>query len=110
MLRGISVELQKLEEVGRDAFNHPIYSESWIEVQNVLVSPSASVDQTDTTNLTGDMSTYMLCVPKGDQNEWKNRLVRFWGKTWETDGEPREYIEDMLPLSWNKQISVKCYE
>ena len=53
---------------------------------------------------------YTLGIPKGDQNEWKDREVRFFGRKWRTIGFPLEGIEAMIPLDWNKKVMVEAYE
>ena len=56
------------------------------------------------------MASYTLGIPKGDQNEWKDREVRFFGRKWRTLGIPLEGIEAMMPLEWNKKVMVEAYE
>ena len=53
---------------------------------------------------------YELCIPKGDSNEWENRKVNFFGKTWVVISPASETIDAMTPLEWNKHFKVALYE
>lgn len=109
-IKGISVILVDKVEVGRDPFGAPIYNEKEIVVDNVLVSPTQSEEVINQYNLTGRRAVYTLAIPKGDTNNWTDREVRFFGKRWKVFGEPLEGIEEMIPLGWNKKVTVERYE
>ena len=109
-IKGIEVVLIDRVKTGVDDFNRDVYEDVPVIVENVLVYPSASVDALERINLSGNKTTYNLCIPKGDQHEWAERTVMFFGKKWKTVGDVKEYIEDMLPLAWNKQIMCERYE
>ena len=96
-------------ESGTDPFNAPIYNETWINVDNVLVAPVSSTDALDILNLTGKKAVYTLGIPKGDTHDWEDCKVRFFGETWSSIGFPQEGIEDLIPLSWNKKVTVERY-
>ena len=109
LFEGITVKLYIPTEVGKDAFNAPIYSEIPVEVKNVLVSPVESTDVVTDLELYGKRAVYELCIPKGDTNTWEDRTVEFFGQKWRTFGFVREWIENLLPLDWNKKIRVERY-
>lgn len=109
-IKGIIVTLIGKSEKETDSFGHPIYEESEIPVENVLVSPSTTEDITNQLNLTGKKAEYTLAIPKGDMNNWTDKEVRFFGKCWRTIGIPQEGIEEMIPLEWNKKVMVERYE
>ena len=109
-IKGMTVILIGKTEKGTDPFGHPIYEESEIPVENVLVSPSSTEDITNQLNLTGKKAEYTLAIPKGDTNNWTDKEVRFFGKRWSTIGLPQEGIEEMIPLEWNKKVMVERYE
>lgn len=109
-IRGMTVILIDKKETGKDAFNQPIYEETEIEVQNVLVSPLSSEDAADMQNLLGKKAEYTLGIPKGDDHTWENREVRFFGRRWKTFGFTIEGMEEMVPLSWHKKVMVSAYE
>ena len=110
LLKGIDVTLYDKVKTGTDGFDHPIYEEVPTVFHNILVQPTESSDVIDTLNLTGKKAVYTLAIPKGDAHEWKNRKVSFFGKTFQTFGEPVEGIESMIPLGWNKKVKVEIYE
>lgn len=110
-LKGITVELVISEDSGStDPFNRPIFTEKTIQVSNVLVSPTSSNDVVNNTALSGDLTSYQLAIPKGDTNNWKDAKVKFFGKTWKVVGDVIEGIEDLIPLDWNRKVTVELYE
>ena len=110
IIKGITVILIKKQEIGKDPLGAPVYSDVEIPVKNVLVSPTNSDDIITQLNLTGRRAIYTLAIPKGDSNTWENQEVRFWGKRWRVFGTPLEGIEDLIPLDWNKKVTVELYE
>lgn len=108
-LKGITIQLQVKTEIGRDAFNAPIYEKSWVNVDDVLIAPVSTTDALDILNLTGKKAVYTLGIPKGDTHIWEDSYVRFFGETWHAVGFPQEGIEDLIPLSWNKKVTVERY-
>lgn len=110
-MRGITVILYDRTETGRDALNCPIYNETPIEVNDVLVAPSSTVEVLDTNNLDGRRSDYTLAIPKGDANDWSaGKRVSFFGRDWRIIKMPQEGIEWLIPLKWNKKVQVEAYE
>lgn len=109
MLKGITVTLYEKTENGRDSTNRTIYRETPTEVSNVLVAPSTETEVLDSLNLTGRKAIYTLGIPKGDQHDWENVRVDFFGRKWKTIGMPVEGIEAMIPLDWNKKVRVEAY-
>ena len=49
-------------------------------------------------------------IPKGDENNWENKEVLFFGKKWRTIGIAQQGIESLIPLDWNKKVMVERYE
>lgn len=109
MLKGITVTLIDKVEKGKDPFGSPIYEDKEIEVNNVLVSPTSSDDIVNQLTLTGKKAIYTLAIPKVDTHNWEDKKVRFFGKMWHTFGEPLEGIEELIPLDWNKKVTVEHY-
>lgn len=108
-ISGITIILYDKEQTGVDEFKRPIYTETAVEVENVLVGKPSSQDVIDTKNLTGKVLAYTLAIPKGDAHTWTNRTVEFWGERFRTIGEPTQGIESMIPLSWNRKVKVERY-
>ncbi|KAA9238579.1 MULTISPECIES: hypothetical protein [Aerococcus] len=108
-IKGVPVVLITQVANGVDPFGQPIYEEKEIVVDNVLIAPTLSQDVLNQLNITGDKAVYTLAIPKGDQNQWQNQKVKFFGKTWRVIGMPLEGIESMIPLDWNKKVMVEAY-
>lgn len=109
-LHGITVELIKKTKTGEDPFGSPVYKESVVLVENVLVAPSSSDDIVDSQNLYGKKAVYTLGIPKGDKNDWEDTEVRFFGQSFRTFGKSTQGIENLIPLSWNKKVMVEVME
>lgn len=113
MIKGITIQLQKLTQTGTDWSNKPIYTEQFVDVSNVLVGEPSTDDVTNTLNLTGKHVAYTLAIPKGDANDWVNKKVVLpapFAGTYMTIGNPTAGIEANIPLSWNKKVKVERYE
>ena len=110
-MKGTTITLYDRILTGRDAFNAPIYTETAVAVDNVLVAPLSTEEVLQTYTLTGRKAVYQMGIPKGDQHEWTaGKRVRFFGEDWRIIGLPEEGIEDLIPLSWNKKVKVERYE
>lgn len=109
MINGIPVVLYDRTQTGVDAFHHPVYADSPVTVDNVLVCPVAAQDVVDNMELYGKRAEYELCIPKGDTHIWDDRVVEFFGQKWRTFGFVNEYIEDNVPLRWNRKVKVERY-
>lgn len=109
MIKGTTVQLAEMVEVGTDELSQPVFEEVWHDVKNVIVAPASSDDIVDATKMYGKKTQYVLGIPKGDTHNWTDTKVRFFGKEWRTFGVPTEGIETMIPLSWNKKVMVEWY-
>lgn len=107
LIHGIPIKLYNKTQTGTDDFNRPIYTETAETVENVLIEPLSDEEQTDAMNLTGRRVTYRICLPKGDAHEWTDRTVEFFGHRWHTVGSTQEWMEDLVPLEWNKKVKVE---
>ena len=110
MIKGITVTLYTVTQTGVDAFNRPVYAETAVPVENVLVAPLSDEEVLETLNLTGKKAKYQLGIPKGDTHDWENRKVHFFGEDFRVIGHPTEGIESMIPLGWNKKVKVESCE
>lgn len=110
-MNGITVTLYDRTETGTDALNHPIYTETAVTVDNVLVAPMSDEEVLQTYTLTGRRAVYQMGIPKGDTHDWTaGKKVTFFGEDWRIIGLPQEGIEKLIPLSWNKKVRVERYE
>lgn len=109
LLTGIPVILYDKVKTGTDAFNAPVYTETAVEVKNVLVCPVSTEDIVTAQQLYGKRAVYELCIPKEDSHDWENRTVEFYGKKWKTFGIPLEWINHLVPGDWNRKVKVERY-
>lgn len=109
-MRGITVTLYDKRKTGKDPYNNPIYEETPVEVENVLVAPLSTQEVLESLQFHGKKAVYQLGIPKGDEHTWEDRRVDFFGTTWHTIGFATEGIEDLVPTTWNKKIQVEKYE
>lgn len=110
-MKGITITLYNRTKTSTDALNHPIYKETAVFVDNVLVAPLSDAEVTEIYNLTGRKAEYQLGIPKGDTNDWAaGKKVGFFGEDWRIIGMPEQGIESLIPLSWNKKVRVERYE
>lgn len=110
ILKGETVTLIVKEQTGLDDADRPIYTETEVQVENVLIGQPTTDELTTEMNLSGRRIAYVLGIPKGDTHDWENTTVRFWGKTYRTIGSPMRGVEANIPLSWGMNVKVESYE
>lgn len=110
IIKGTTIIIVVRTQTGVDGFGHPVYAETEETVDNVLIQPLSTDDAIAELNLTGKHILYNLGIPKGDNHDWTNTKVKFFGKTFATVGIPLEGIESMIPLDWHKKVKVELYE
>lgn len=115
-LSGITVILYEQVQTGTDPFGAPIYEESPVEVDNVLVGEPTTDDITTSTQLFGKTIRYMLGIPKGDTHDWTDKKVSWtdaYGHTQTvmTFGFPIVGIEENIPpqLPWHMKVRCEAY-
>lgn len=109
-IKGITITLYEKTETGVDSFGAPIYEETPVTIDNVIVVPTSGTDVVDATALYGKKAVYTLGIPKGDAHEWKDAKVEFFGETFRVFGAITQGIEDLIPLDWNKKAYCEAYE
>ena len=109
-MRGVTVTLYGKTQTGVDGFGRPVYEDTAVTVDNVLIGEPTSEDVIDTLNLTAKHLAYTRAIPKGDTHTWTDRKVEFFGEVFRTIGEPTQGIDHLIPLSWNKKVKVERYE
>lgn len=107
---GITIQLYQKVKTGIDEFRRPVYTETAVSVDNVLIGEPSTDDVTAELNLSGKRIAYTLGIPKGDTHDWTDKKVEFFGETFRTFGSPTQGIDDLIPLSWNKKVKVERYE
>lgn len=109
MIKGITVTLYAETITGYDAFNAPIYTETAVDVANVLVGEPSTDDIINSREMYGKKLAYTLAIPKGDTHDWLDKKIVIRGETFRSYGFPTEGIEENIPLLWNKKIKVERY-
>lgn len=108
-IKGMTVILIDKVKIGQDDFGHSVFEDREIKVENVLVRPTSTDEKVNQLNLTGKVAVYTLAIPKGDNHDWEDKEVLFFGERWRTFGIPTEGIESLIPLDWNKKVTVERY-
>ena len=109
MIHGIQILLYEKQKTDVDAFNAPVYTETHVEVQNVLIGEPSTEDVVNEMQLYGKRLAYTLGIPKGDTHDWEDVTVEFFGQKFRTYGGVTQGIEDLIPLAWNKKVKVERY-
>lgn len=110
IIKGITVTLYTRTLTGYDEFNNPVYTDKAEDVDNVLVYPTEDKDIVDALQLYGKKAVYEICIPKGDTHTWEDCRVDFFGQSFRVFGMGKEYIDENVPLEWNKKYKVEAYE
>lgn len=109
-MKGAAVVLYERTQTGTDAFNDPVYAETAVTVQNVLIGEPTTDEVTSSVELYGRKIEYMLGLPKGDAHNWEDATVEIFGKKFRTFGATIQGIEENVPTSWHKKVRVCRYE
>lgn len=108
-MKGVTVLLHVKTQTSTDAFGAPVFTDTTIPVDNVLIGEPSSEQIVQELSLHGKHLAYVLAIPKGDENTWTDTEVEFFGEKFKTYGEPTQGIEALIPLSWNKKVKVERY-
>lgn len=114
-MKGISVTLYELTQTGTDDFGAPIYKETGVQVDDVLVGQPDTDDLTNSVQMYGKTIKYMLGIPKGDTHDWKDKKVSWTdaygtAHTVRTFGFPITGIEANIPTRWHMKVRCEDYE
>lgn len=104
---GATVKLHVKTLSGYDTLNDPVYTDTSVTVDNVLIGQPSTEDITDSIQLYGKKIEYMLGIPKGDTHIWTDTEVEFFGKKYRTFGDTIEGIEANIPTPWHKKVRVE---
>lgn len=109
-MKGATVTLHVRTQAGMDAFNNPVYSDSTVQVEDVLIGQPTTEEITSSIDLYGKRIEYMLGVPKGDTHNWEDTIVEFFGERYRTFGFTVQGIEANVPTRWHKKVRVARVE
>jgi len=114
-MRGMTVTLYAKTQTGTDPFGAPVWEETPVPVENVLVGQPTTEELTEAADLYGKRVDFVLGIPKGDGNEWQDRTVEWTaadGRTvrCETVGFPVMGVEALVPGPWHKKVRCRKVE
>lgn len=105
---GESISVKVNTQTDTDSFGMPVYTESWLTIDNVLVCEPSSSDIENALTEYGARIKYTICLPKGDDNDWHDTEVILPNRgVFHTVGDVIEYTEDNLPLDWNRKVHLE---
>ena len=112
-MRGVTVTLYEKTQTGTDAFNAPVWTETPVSVENVLVGEPSSEEIAAATDLYGKRIRWMLGIPKGDGHDWRDKRIE-WTDAYGTTHKMRSFgfpitgVEALVPTAWH--MKVRCEE
>ena len=114
-MRGTTVTLYTQTQTGTDGFGAPVYTETPVTVDNVLVGEPTADDIATTTALYHKEIKYILGIPKGDTHDWKDKKIEWTDAygithTCRTIGFPITGIEANIPTPWHMKVRCEDYE
>jgi len=107
---GITVTLHTKTAGTPDAFNDATWTYTTKTVDNVLVGQPTGDEVTSGIDLYGIRAEFMLGIPKGNEDDWEDTLVEFFGHTFRTFGPTIMGIEANVPTPWHRKIRAARYE
>ena len=111
---GTTVTLYEEQMVGNDAAGTPVYQETPVAVDNVLVGQPSTEDIVSSQDLYGKKVSYMLGIPKGDTHDWKDKRVEwtdaYGRRSCKTFGFPVTGIEENIPGPWHMKVRCETIE
>lgn len=110
MIKAITVRLFSPVTQSLDGFGEPVTTETFEDVPGVLVYPTTGDAIVTDLQIYGKRSIYELCIPKGDSHQWEDKNVEFFGKRFHVFTPEIEYIDENVPLRWNKKVRVERLE
>ena len=114
MLRGMTVTLYEQTQTGTDPFGAPVYAETPVDVENVLVAEPLTEDIAQATALYQKTVRYLLGIPKGDTHDWKEKHVAWTDAygvrhDYRTFGFPETGVEENIPGPWHMRVRCEDY-
>lgn len=109
MIKGETIKLIETTQTGTDAFGMPTYSETEVEVANVIIGNPSTTDIVNDMQLYGKSLLFVLGIPKGDSHNWKDKTVIIRGERFKTYGSPLVQTNENVPGRWNTQVKVAQY-
>lgn len=114
-MRGQKVTLFYKTQIGVNSFYEPIFEETAVEVDNVLIGEPTTDDIVSSTDLFGKKIMFVLGIPKGDTHDWTDKKISWVNAYGETItvrsfGFPITGVEELIPTPWHKKVRVEAYD
>lgn len=106
-MKGATVTLHVRTQTGTDSFGNPTFTESTKAVANVLIGQPSTEEIASSIELYGKKIEYMLGIPKGNEDDWEDTVVEFWGHSYRTFGFTIQGIEENIPTPWHRKVRVE---
>lgn len=106
---GMTVQLVVKTQTGVDEYKRPVYSETLVDVHDVLVGQPSTEELITSLQVDGKKIAYVLGIPKGDTHSWVDTDVIIWGERFKTIGFPQTGIQENIPLRWGQNVKVERY-
>lgn len=106
-MKGATVTLHVRIANGTDSFGNTIYADSTKTVANVLIGQPSTEEIASSIELYGKKIEYMLGIPKGNEDDWEDTVVEFWGHSYRTFGFTIQGIEENIPTPWHRKVRVE---
>lgn len=103
-MKGAAVTLHVKTQTGVNSLNNPVFTDTTVVVNNVLIGQPSTDDVTSSIELYGKRIEFMLGIPKGDTHAWEDTVVEFFGKKFRTFGAVIEGIEENIPTPWHRKV------
>lgn len=110
VLNQTTIQIKTRTQTGKDALNHPIYSETWEDVSGCVVGSPSSEDIESEMNLSGKRIAYEVLIPNDDTHTWAGSEVKINDKPYRVIGDVKESFVSFSHIPCNKLISVEAYE
>ena len=110
MIKGETVFLIEKTQTGTDPFGVPVYGETQVKVDNVLIGQPSTDEVMNDMNLYSKQLLFVLGIPKGDTHNWQDTVVIIRGLRFKTYGYPLTQTAENVPGPWNTQVKVARYE
>ena len=115
-IKGVTVTLYEMTQIGVDEFGAPVFEETPVQVDNVLIGQPDTSEVLSSTDLFGKKIYCWLGIPKGDKHSWEDVRVD-WTDAYGTTIRLKTYgfavtgIEANLPaqLPWHKKVRAEKY-
>ncbi len=115
MLHGATVTLYERTKTDRvDAFGAPVYTETPVEVEDILIGEPTADESLTATQVYGKVTRYMLGIPRGDRHDWSDARVTWTtshGQTVEalTFGAMITGVSANIPGKWDAKVRCTDY-